>query len=149
MHTYAPAELRDGATLARECLAYGRPLPDLLAEQWQVARQRGDDCRLRGMLLIVLAVIDAMPQTDLPPELQACLSRDGRWQRIDGILAGGLERLQNLGRWVQDHYERRPVRFAGPLSIDSILQRRPDECRFKPMRWAKPKPGTSNWLVQR
>lgn len=149
MHIYAPAELRDGAILARECLAYGRPLPDMLTEQWDVAQQRGDDCRLRGMLLMILAVIDAMPQTDLPPEIQACLSQDGRWQRIDGILAGGLERLQNLGRWVQHHYERRPVRFAGPLSIDSILQRRPDEGRFKPMRWAKPKPGTSNWLVQK
>lgn len=142
-------DLAEGARLARDCLADSRPLAHGLAELLAAARDSGNDCRLRGALLVILAVIEALAPDELPPRLRACLIHRGRWQQMDAILAGGGNALAELGGHVQQLYEQRPLRFARQHAIERILARREDEGRFKPMGWARSKPGTGNWVVPR
>lgn len=142
------AELRDGHGLARDCLVDGKPLAAELIHQAELAAERDDACRLRGMLLTALAVLEELAPTDPAPEpLLACLILPTRRQRLDAILAGGAPLLQMLGDHTQAEYAKSPRRFAGRLCADSVMARRADEGRFAPMRWARSRPAATNWMI--
>ncbi len=134
-------DLRAGYNLVRDTLVDNESLPELLLAESEAA-QAGSDHRLRGALLTILALVERLEAADLPELVAHPMSHPGRLCQLQALLDAGADRgaiLSAFAARVQQLYQQKPARFAGPLSAERILQRRRGEYPEAPKTPSRPR----------